>query len=317
MPYQLATSVHFRYNEVAAGKVNFFENLDRILRAGFTNLDFNFLDMIHPDAPFLQEDYRDWIYRCRDHIHARHARWVQAHSLFIRPRDDFEYAKKMVKRSLECCATLGIPWTVMHHIWDPSWIFGTHEDPAELNYRIFSELLETAAQYKVGIAIENTAFPFYEGQEFHRSLESLLTLVDRLNSPYAGVCWDVGHGNINSVFPDCKEIAVQSNSLKAIGSRLKATHIHDNNAKMYPVLPDTIDRWDGWTALAYDEHIAPYQGTVDWDDVIAGLDAIGYDHYFTFEAHRAINSLPDPLVDDAMQHLRKVGQVLVAKSTLR
>ena len=69
--------------------------------------------------------------------------------------------------------------------------------------------------------------------------------------------------------------------------------------------------------LAFDEHIQPYMGTIDWDDVISGLDAINYDHYFTYEAHRAINSLPDELVDGGLKQLYDIGKILVNKSSLK
>ena len=183
---------------------------------------------------------------------------------------------------------------------------------------MFHEFLETAEKYGVGLAIENTQFPFFEGNAYASSTEDLIDLVDILDSPYAGICWDIGHANLNCAFKGAEEIAEQSKQLKMIGSRLKATHVHDNNCRMAGINADIkLDNTGKNPVLAFDEHIQPYMGTIDWDDVIAGLDAIQYSHYFTYEAHRAVNSLPDELVDGALIQLYDIGKVLVGKSILK
>ena len=191
--------------------------------------------------------------------------------------------------------------------------------PADFNLQLFQEFLETAERHKVGIAIENnTAFPFYAGERFEAATDNLLTLVDRLNSKYVGVCWDFGHANINCVLQGAEHLAHQSEQLKQVGDRLKATHVHDNNAKMVGINAGIkMNHEKVSMTLAFDEHIQPYMGTIDWNDVVRGLDAINYDHYFTFEAHRAINSLPDEIADSAMAQLFRVGEGIIRKSVLR
>ena len=67
----------------------------------------------------------------------------------------------------------------------------------------------------------------------------------------------------------------------------------------------------------YDEHIQPYMGTVDWDDIIYGLDSINYNHFFTYETHTSTQPLPDELVDDKLVFLYKLGQYLVGQSKLK
>lgn len=160
---------------------------------------------------------------------------------------------------------------------------------------------------------------FFAGSTYAKSTEDLITLVDKLGSKYVGICWDVGHGNVHQVHTNAEKITHQSEQLKLIGSRLKATHIQDNNAERVGKFAGLkLSKNSGInTTVACDEHIQPYMGTVDWDDVIKGLDAINYSHYFSFEVHNAINSLPNELTDGAMIQLRKIGEYLVGKSKLK
>ena len=55
-------------------------------------------------------------------------------------------------------------------------------------------------------------------------------------------------------------------------------------------------------------------GDIDWADVIKGLDAIDYSHYFTFEAHRAANTLPESIVNQGLIQLRRVGESIINMS---
>ena len=52
---------------------------------------------------------------------------------------------------------------------------------------------------------------------------------------------------------------------QALGKELYALHIHDNRGMQ-------------------DEHLIPYLGTINMDEVINALIEIGYEGYFTFEA---------------------------------
>jgi sugar phosphate isomerase/epimerase len=85
----------------------------------------------------------------------------------------------------------------------------------------------------------------------------------------------------------------QYSAITKIGKRLKCLHIHDNNGHD-------------------DDHIAPFDGTVSWKDVMRGLKDAGYEHSFTFEAHNSVKRLPDNCKDDKIRFLLKVGEALVA-----
>lgn len=316
MAYKLATSVHYKYD--FSGKKPFLEGIQPIIDAGFKNLDFNFLDMVRGDTEFLKENYMEWIFECKEFAEKNNVHWVQAHATPVEvglngTKENFERNMKYMKRSLECCGALGIKWAVFHHVDNPQ-AAGENMSPKDFNLKFFTELLEVAQEHKVGIAIENTHYPFFSGNSYADGTYDLIDLVDTLGSEYAGICWDVGHANLNMFYEGAEHLANQSEQLKLIGDRLKATHIHDNNAKTMSSVAKLVEPN---LCFAADEHIQPFMGTIDWDDVIYGLDSINYSHYFTYEAHNSVNRLPDEVVSSALIHLRKVGESLIAKSILK
>ena len=76
-----------------------------------------------------------------------------------------------------------------------------------------------------------------------------------VDHPLFHACWDTGHANCEGN---------QYDDITAIGSDLFALHINDNR---------------GYG----DEHILPYLGTVNMDEIVNALLDIGYKGYFTFE----------------------------------
>ena len=318
MAYELATSVNLTYDFTC--KQPFLTGVERIINAGFTNLDYNFLDMMSGSERFWDDDYKEWMYECKEFVEKKGARWVQAHSMCLGYQKGYEAYVKSIMRSIECCAYLGIDWTVCHIVTNPDRVFNDNTPSTEFNYRMFSELLEVAEKYDVGIAVENsTDFPLFSDHGVNTSTEQLIEFVDSFKSDHVGICWDIGHANINALLKGYEHVATsQSTELKKVGNRLKATHVHDNNAKKAGINAGFKINGTGLNQhTMYDEHVQPYMGTVDWDDIIYGLDSINYNHFFTYETHTSTRPLPDEMVDDEMSFLYKLGQHLVGQSKLK
>lgn len=319
MKYELATSLHFRYD--ASCKVPITNEIERLADCGFKNLDFNFLDMcMNPSSDFLKPGYEKWLESCVKTAKAKNVRFVQAHapSEAIYDTHSYELLVGLCKKALRSCGILGIPWMVFHPIKDCVDRFGINEDNHEFNLKFFRELLPYAEEYSVGMAIEDVV-PFYIYSEPAHVVDDLIRLVDTLDSPYVGVCWDFGHANLLRVVEGAEHIANQSEQLIRLGERLKCTHVHDNNSGAFANLGYKIKKENrDWNkVMMLDEHIQPYAGDIDWKDVIYGLDKINYSHYFTYEAHHAANTLPEELVNDALIHLRKIGETILSMSILK
>jgi L-ribulose-5-phosphate 3-epimerase len=109
-----------------------------------------------------------------------------------------------------------------------------------------------------------------------------LDLIDALNHPLFGACWDTGHAN---------EQGLKQQAMVELGSRLKAMHINDN---------------DG----IRDQHLLPYQGNINWASVVQSLKAIGYEGAFTYETHNSIRHLPEPLQQSGLKYAADVARYL-------
>jgi len=81
-----------------------------------------------------------------------------------------------------------------------------------------------------------------------------------------GICWDFGHAHLAR--------QDQVSSLKTIGTKLYALHVHDKRG------------------LA-DEHLLPYFGKIAWNPVMRTLKDVHYKGDFTFAVHHFTDGLPN------------------------
>ena len=168
-------------------------------------------------------------------------------------------AKAEVLASLNACKVFGIPVLVVH-----TWIgFEYRFDPQALDFSNFDELVNTAREYGIKIAFENT-----EGEEY------LFALMEHFKeNDTVGFCWDSGHELCYNHSQDL---------LAKFGHRLLVTHLNDNLG---------ISRFDGTTFWTDDLHLLPYDGIADWDGNIRRLRDSRHLDYLNFELN--INSKPD------------------------
>ena len=84
--------------------------------------------------------------------------------------------------------------------------------------------------------------------------------IEYVNHPLFHGCWDTGHANCEGN---------QYEDILALGEELYAIHYNDNQ---------------GWR----DQHLMPYLGTLNHDEVINALIAIGYKGVFTLECNSTL-----------------------------
>lgn len=144
----------------------------------------------------------------------------------------------------------------------------------EDNKRNFTPLVNEAVKLGVKVGIENLPkFPEWYPVFFTCYPEDQIRLIDFFNAPEA-VCavWDTGHAHLMK--------NDQSESIRKVGERIKATHIHNNFKND-------------------DMHFAPSVGTIDWQKTIKALKDVGYDGYFTTES----DIFDGALVEEQVEHL--------------
>ena len=293
MCYPVSTSMHLCFDNdyrVSAG-----EQGARIAKCGFQFLDYNFLDwQVDPRSPFLQDNWLDWVLKTGEAVEKAGAKFNQAHAPVHKSIACRTVATRDLQlRAIEACGRLGIPWLVFHTL------DGVEDYTFDFNRDYFTTLLDACHKFNVGMAIENS-WPIRSFCPLSKT-EGLVQLVDYINDPLVGICWDTGHGNVvgksrygwrGDVQCAFEDAADQYAQLTKIGKRLKALHVNDNGG---------MD----------DDHLEPFAGTVNWNDVMRALRDIGYEHSFTFEAHNAVVHLPEALKNRKIALLHDIGEALV------
>ena len=196
---------------------------------------------------------------CGLFVQSLHAPFGKAADMWRSEPEICTPAKAELLASLNACKVFGIPVLVVH-----TWIgFEYRFDPQALDFSNFDELVNTAREYGVKIAFENT-----EGEEY------LFALIEHFKeNDTVGFCWDSGHELCYNHSQDL---------LAKFGHRLLVTHLNDNLG---------ISRFDGTTFWTDDLHLLPYDGIADWDGNIRRLRDSRHLDYLNFELN--INSKPD------------------------
>ena len=117
--------------------------------------------------------------------------------------------------------------------------------------------------------------------------DEIIDWVESLGSDWFNFCVDTGHAAITGVEPE-KLIEALNNK------QLTALHVHDNN-------------------LNSDQHLLPYQGSLDWDNITAALRKIDYKGDFTLESTNFFARVPDEFVPEALKYAEKTGRLLIDK----
>lgn len=139
----------------------------------------------------------------------------------------------------------------------------------EENTQFYLELLPFAKQHGVAIATENM-------WNWNNNLNqaSICACSDKANfcaqmqalqDDYFVACLDIGHAEMKGLNTSAVEL------IYALGNRLKALHIHDN------------DKW-------HDSHEIPFSMNIDFVPIVKALKDIGYDGYLTLEADRFLKN---------------------------
>lgn len=288
---RLSTSTNIYFNRPGNKKADIEDSVRLCAAAGYRVMDMNFYDCTTFRLPFTTDRYEPWIYGIKDLAAQCQVEFSQAHANFYNFCDkdakDKEFLDAMVFRSIECAGILGVKWIVIHAGTD----FDSPRparDSREKNVEYLKPVLEHAAKHHVGLAIENLwDYNIAPRRRYTSNAEELVDLVDTLAEDYGnvGICWDFEHANIMK--------QAQTPALRMIGDRLKATHVSDNIG-------------------IENDHILPFYGYTDWEEIMRVLKDIGYQGDFTYEIHRYTTQLPEALILPALKYSIEVGNYLLS-----
>lgn len=263
------------------------EGIRLCAEAGFRHIDFNFTHAPKENRPFSGENWESWVSQVRDTCRECGITVTQTHAYWfwlkdMTSREHWEWSEAMVRRSVAATAMLNPgAWMVTHprSVYDAEGF--NMEKTLEYNYARCSELGELARKHGVGIAVENL-FPLEGKIDYAAQPEDLLALLDRLNDPVFGICWDFGHAHMAKL----DHLA----ALEQVASRLKVTHIHDNKGKG-------------------DDHFIPSFGNIPWKTIMPKLKQVGYTGNLNLEVSM-FNTIP-ALVPEALHFMHAAGEELL------
>ncbi len=246
-----------------------------LCETGYDALDFTMFCLANEKDP-LHTEGNKYVEKIKKIVDGYGVYFNQAHAPFPSFKEgDEEFNKRMFKaivRSMEICCILEIGIVVVHPIdWSNA------QEVMQKNVEFFNSLIPYCEKYNVKIALENS--------HLYQTAEQLSELVDSLDDKFFTVCLDTGH---------CHLFGQDTASMirKLGNDRLKALHVHDNDA--------VIDR-----------HTAPYFGTMDWTSITNALAEINYSGDFTLEADSFYHKLPNELLPASAKYLHDIGRLLV------
>jgi sugar phosphate isomerase/epimerase len=228
--------------------VPFEETLQFVKQAGFEEIDMG-LEAPALTGPGWESALYDRIRLCeREHIRIRYA-----HMPYHYPKPDdakgWEEFYTATCRAIDFAKAAGVDSAAIH----PHSFVKKDYDPVKERAEAI-EFLTPYQDYALRkgfvLCLENMRGAGQSADPALRRLgmetADVISIADELQ---LGVCWDTGHGNISG--------QEQYKSITALGDRLKMVHLNDNFAEG-------------------DIHLAISLGNADWDQIAAGLAAVGY-----------------------------------------
>lgn len=167
---------------------------------------------------------------------------------FWNPGLAYRELRNGIYSSIDAAAQAEIPVVVCHVSsgWFPPQL-------SDIGFERFDALVDYALGKHVKIAFENL-----------RKVGNLAAIMERYEKiPEVGFCYDCGHEH-------CYTETVHF--LELYGNRIFCTHIHDNHGR------DHDDYWGD-----HDEHLMPFDGNIDYADMMKRLRGTPYTGALTLE----------------------------------
>ncbi|MBQ8409685.1 MAG: sugar phosphate isomerase/epimerase [Clostridia bacterium] len=274
----------------AAKHVGEEKAIELIGKAGFDCWDFSMFNMcrwdwgkncpVDEDHPLKGDHYLAFARELKKIGEAYGMECNQSHAPFPSKKPQIE---KLLKRAIECTAEAGGKICIIHPDNDSS---------AEQNAEMYFELLPFAKDHGVKIATENM-WNWTRENGLNQAAPaacsdaaSFNAHLDAVNDDNLVACLDIGHAEmkgLNATAPDM---------IRALGSRLQALHIHDN------------DRWR-------DLHQIPFAGSIDWNEVVKALRDVDYKGEFTLEADTYLQAFNVDNVFEGIKNMADAAHKLV------
>jgi len=297
---------YYRYTREDKTIRPYTEQLVKCAEGGFRVMDISCAAIMRPERkdPFSEDGWEKTAHEIRELADKMGVDISQSHAPYnFAPKDhadEPDYVERFheaLDRAIRISAIVGVRQMVTHpfHALKREGAY----DPEQLqrdNIEFFTPHIELADKLGVGIALENmlqSSKGWENDPKYCVLTDELISLIDTINAPNVGACWDFGHGHIACRDKTCP-MNDHAEELRKIGKRLRSTHVHDNNGTR-------------------DMHQLPFVGgNIEWEKLMPTLREIGYEGDFTYESAPYVDSMPAPLRGAATKFSYDVGMYLLS-----
>ena len=261
----------------------FERTLESVSKAGYQFISMG-LGLETAIEYMARDTWEQDVLRIEQLLRKNHLQCIQTHLPVYDLRVSSEILDEEIERAMRrvviTAGRLGAEWNAYHCRTAVNENYSPRIS-IQHNKVALEELVELAERNNTGIAVENIPlFPEIYWMRFLGSdVEDLCQICDDFDSKAIAICWDFGHAHL------MKHDEVKL--IQTAGSRIQATHVHDN----YQI---------------WDDHAPPGVGNVDWPAVMGALKQTGYDGYIMQE----LNYCADHRLDSFMRHSYECGVYL-------
>lgn len=241
-----------------------------VAAAGFEHIElFTARDHFDYEAPTGGATLRRWLDDARLDVVSVHAPvaerrqgvWTRLPSLAHSDPAKRMIALAAIDRLVAFRAEVGFDTLVVHVGVPASDRDAMADNSKEAARRSLEYVAETAERGGLRVALEVQA-----NQVAH--VEALVDLIENdLDGSHVGICFDFGHAHLLGDVVD---------GLEAASGHVIGTHLHDNRGRT-------------------DDHLWPFEGTIDWGTALMTLQKVGYEGACVLAPAAASRPVPDML----------------------
>lgn len=235
------------------------DHLLEIAAHGFQSVEI-FATRTHFDyhSPSAIADLQQWLADAGLELHGIHApvsesfvggRWGPALTLASADRDARARAVSEAEHALHIARRMPVRVLVVHLGIPRTQSPAPGDNSRDGARRSVEELQRLASPLGVRVAVE--IIP----NELSRAGSLAHFVENSLDAPDVGICLDFGHAHIDGDLVD---------AIETVSEHLITTHVHDNRGRS-------------------DDHLVPFEGTIDWPAAMTTVQKVGYDQPLLFE----------------------------------
>jgi sugar phosphate isomerase/epimerase len=232
---------------------------------------------------------KDWLAEARLHLHSVHApitdvfangRGQRTFSTAVRDNDARKATLREMETALNIAKSVPFEYFVVHLGVPVAQHPALDDNNLDAAVRSIEHIHQMADAVGVKVALEVMG----------NSLSTAPDLVELLERSFdgtdLGICMDVGHAHI---------LGDTAEAIETTSEYLVTTHVHDNRGHS-------------------DDHLVPFQGSINWAEAIMAFEKIGYDGVLMYEV-RAAES-PRAVLERAVSARRKLDALMAESSQL-